>query len=102
MAIKEVAVSYRSYYKTMRNSIRPKYEEAVANYEQKLVDEKAFYNGIKLRIETYKTVYKIDLMKIPEFVENKYIDGLFYDNAKELFLNRKKAYIATNPTYILP
>ena len=101
MAIKEVAVSYRSYYKTMRNSIRPKYEKAVANYEQKLVDEKAFYNSIKLRIETYKTVYKIDLMQIPEFVENKYIDGLFYDNAKELFLNRKKAYIATNPTYNL-
>ena len=83
MAIKEVAVSYRSYYKTMRNSIRPKYEKAVANYEQKLVDEKAFYNSIKLRIETYKTVYKIDLMQIPEFVENKYIDGLFYDNAKD-------------------
>ena len=40
MGIKEVSVSYRSYFKTMRDSVRPKYEEAVALYEKKLVEEK--------------------------------------------------------------
>ena len=99
MAIKEIPTNFRVYYKSMRDAIRPKYEKAVDDYEKELVEERAFYNDIKLKAETYKSVYKLDLMQIPEFVENKYIDGTFYDNAKELFLNRKKAYIATNPAY---
>ena len=55
MGIKEVSVSYRSYFKTMRDSVRPKYEEAVALYEKKLIEEKALYNDVKLRLETYKS-----------------------------------------------
>ena len=99
MAIKEIPTNFRVYYKSMKDAIRPKYEKAVDDYEKGLVEEKALYDEIKLKIETYRTVYKFDLMQIPEFVENKYIDGTFYDSAKELFLNRKKAYIATNPAY---
>ena len=72
MGIKEVSVSYRSYFKTMRDSVRPKYEEAVALYEKKLVEEKALYNDIKERVETYKSTYKINLMDYDEFVENSY------------------------------
>ena len=99
MAIKEIPTNFRVYYKSMKDAIGPKYEKAVDDYEKGLVEEKALYDDIKLKAETYKTVYKLDLTQIPEFVENKYIDGTFYDSAKELFLNRKKAYIATNPAY---
>ena len=102
MAIKEIPTNFRVYYKSMKDAIRPKYEKAVDDYEKGLVEEKALYDEIKLKVETYRTVYKFDLMQIPEFVENKYIDGTFYDSAKELFLNRKKAYIATNPDWVCP
>ena len=54
MGIKEVSVSYRSYFKTISDSIRPKYEKAVALKEKKLIEEKALYNDVKLRLETYK------------------------------------------------
>ena len=70
MGIKEVSISYRSYFKTMRNSIRPKYEEAISLYEKKLAEEKEFYNDIKSRLEIYKSNYKINLMDYDEFVEN--------------------------------
>ena len=82
MAIKEIPTNFRVYYKSMKDAIRPKYEKAVDDYEKGLVEEKALYDEIKLKIETYRTVYKFDLMQIPEFVENKYIDGTFYDSAK--------------------
>ena len=49
MGIKEVSVSYRSYFKTMRSSVRPKYEEAVALYEKKLIEEKELYSDIKTK-----------------------------------------------------
>ena len=101
MGIKEVSVSYRSYFKTMRASVRPKYEEAVALYEKKLVEEKALYSDVKLRLETYKSTYKINLMDYNEFVENSYTTGIFYDACKTLFINRKKNYVATSPSYTL-
>ena len=101
MGIKEVSVSYRSYFKTMRDSVRPKYEESVALYEKKLIEEKELYNNVKSRLEIYKNTYKINLMDYNEFVENSYKDGIFYDVCKSLFINRKKNYIATNSYYTL-
>ena len=101
MGIKEVSVSYRSYFKTMRDSVRPKYEESVALYEKKLIEEKELYNDVKSRLEIYKNTYKINLMDYNEFVENSYKDGIFYDVCKSLFINRKKNYIATNSYYTL-
>ena len=99
MAIKEIPTNFRVYYKSMRDAIRPKYENAVDEYEKGLVEEKAFYDDIKLRVETYKDVYKFNLMDYKEFVENTYINGDFFDAAKSLFLNKKKDYLATNPAY---
>lgn len=101
MAIKEVSVSYRSYYKAMRDSIRPKYEEAVNLYETKLIEERELYNNVKVKIDVYKDLYKLNLMSYNEFAENSYTTGDFYNAAKALFINRKKDYIATTPTYDL-
>ena len=65
MGIKEVSVSYRSYFKTMRASVRPKYEEAVALYEKKLVEEKALYSDVKLNIIKEKRIMLLQVLLIP-------------------------------------
>ena len=101
MGIKEVSVSYRSYLKTMRDSDRPKYEGAVRLDEKKLVEEKALYNDIKERVETYKSPYNINLMDYDAFTENSYKTGIFYDACKTSFINRKKNYVATSHSYAL-
>ena len=101
MAIKEIPTNFRVYYKSMKDTIRPKYEKAVDDYEKGLVDEKAFYDDIKLRIQFYKDTYKFDLMSYKEFVDNIYINGEFFDAAKSLFLNKKKNYLATNLAYTI-
>lgn len=99
MAIKEIPTNFRVYFKSMKETIRPKYEKAVDNYEKGLVEEKALYDDIKLRIKAYKDTYKFDLMSYEEFVNNAYINGVFYDACKSLFLNKKKNYLASNPAY---
>ena len=99
MAIKEIPTNFRVYYKSMKDAIGPKYEKAVDDYEKGLVEERALYDDIKLRIQSYKDVYKFDLMSYKEFVDNTYINGEFFEVAKSLFLNKKKNYLATNPAY---
>lgn len=101
MAIKEVSISYRTYYKTMRNSIKPKYEGVLSLYERKRIEEKAFYDEIKLNIDKYKDNYNLNLMDYKEFVENSYITGDFLKVAKSLFVNRKQNYILSSLTYDL-
>ena len=85
MAIKEIPTNFRVYYKSMRETIRPKYEKAVDEYEKGLVEEKKFYDDIKLKIQIYKDTYKFDLMLYKEFVENIYI---FPVNGKEFDLDK--------------
>ena len=59
MAIKEIPTNFRVYYKSMRETIRPKYEKAVDDYEKGLVEEKAIYDDVKLRLSLYKDTYKL-------------------------------------------
>lgn len=99
MAIKEIPTNFRVYYKSMKETIRPKYEKAVDTYEKGLVEEKSFYDDIKLREQIYIEKYKFNLSSYKEFVDNTYINGEFLDAAKSLFLNKKKNYLATNPAY---
>ena len=101
MAIKEIPTNFRVYYKSMRETIRPKYEKAVDDYEKGLVEEKALYDDVKLRLSSYKDTYKFDLMSYKEFADNSYINGEFFEAAKSLFLNKKKNYLATNPAYTI-
>ena len=101
MAIKEIPTNFRVYYKSMRETIRPKYEKAVDEYEKGIVEERALYDDVKLRLSSYKDTYKFDLMSYKEFVDNTYINGEFFEAAKSLFLNKKKSYLATNPAYTI-
>ena len=101
MAIKEIPTNFRVYYKSMRETVRPKYEKAVDEYEKGIVEERALYDDVKLRLNSYKDTYKFDLMSYKEFIDNTYINGEFFEAAKSLFLNKKKNYLATNPAYTI-
>ena len=84
MGIKEVSVSYRSYFKTMRNSVRPKYEEAVALYEKKLVEEKVLYSDVKLRLKTYKSTYFMNCNDLIESLKKAYSQNRLNDKLRTL------------------
>lgn len=85
----------------MRDSIRPKHDEAVEKYEKLIVEEKALHSELLSFIDNYKSTYKFDLNTYKEFVDNEYIDGIFYSHAKGLFINKKHNYTATNALYKL-
>ena len=101
MAIKEIPTNFRVYFKTMRESIRPKYEKAVEEYEQGLKELNALYDEVKLRQERFKKDYKINLVEYQEYIENHFIDGKLFDDAKNLFINKKKNYSADSTVYKL-
>lgn len=101
MSIKEIPTNFRVYYKAMCDAIRPKYEKAVDDYEKLLVEEKALYSEVKSQADTYKKVYKFDLYDYPEFTDNNYNSGDFYNHAKGLFVNKKDNYKATSVLYKL-
>ena len=101
MAIKEIPTNFRVYYKAMREATYPKYEKAVEEYENLLVEEKALYEDIKSFLDNYKTVYKINLLDYEEFINNKYTTDKFYSDAKDLFINKKDNYKITSNLYRL-
>lgn len=101
MGIKETPTNFRTYYKTMHNSIRPKYEKEVYNYEKLLIEEKALHSEVMGFADNYKKTYGFDFKEYPELINNEYADGVFYDHAKGLFINKKNNYKATSSLYKL-
>lgn len=101
MGIKETPTNYRTYFKTMKNAVRPKYNKTVAEYNELYAEEKALYDELKSKVEVYDKNYGIKLNNYSEFTNNEYIDGKFYDDAKGLFISKKHNYTATNPLYNL-
>ena len=101
MGIKETPTNFRTYYKTMRDSIRPKYEEAIDKYEKDILEVKALHSELMQFAKEYKSKYKFDFTKYPELMNNTYIDGKFYNDAKGLFINKKDNYTATTSLYKL-
>ena len=101
MAIKEIPTNFRVYYKAMHDAVQPKYEKAVEDYEKMLVEERALYDEVKSMLDVYKQTYKINLMDYKEFVNNSYIDGIFFNHAKSLFVNKKDNYKAKTSLYRL-
>lgn len=101
MAIKETPTNFRCYYKKMRASITEKYNKLVDEYGTTYVREKKLYEELIKKIDKYKINHDIDLRSYKEFVENEYIDGTFYDDAKGLFINKKNNYKVIQPLYTL-
>ena len=89
MAIKQVPVMVKTYYKTMIESTRKKHSEVSDKYEKLLVEVRALHEDVKSKMDIYESKYNIPFYKYKEYIENKYIDGQFYTDAKSKFISKK-------------
>lgn len=92
MGIKETPTNFRVYYKDMITSYTQKKEETEAIRKDLIEEAETLYNSIKANIDNYKSNFNLDLTDYKEFVENTYIDGLFYKVAKGAFINKRNNY----------
>ena len=101
MRIKETPTKIIDYYNRMRIAITSKHKKAVEDYDSLckiMIDN---YKELKSNIDIYKTNFKVDLNKYPEFVENRYIDGTFLKVAKGMFINRSNDYYLVSDLFNL-
>lgn len=92
MGIKETPINFRIFYKRFKEYYEEKLEATREVYDDLVEEERANYEDVKSNIDVYKNEFKIDLMKYPEFVNNKYSEGKFHKVAKGLFINRNNNY----------
>ena len=98
-ATKEIATNFRVYYSNMKSEYAQKKEEAEIVLSDLIETEKEFYDIVKKNFEKNPKNYGYDLNRLPEFVQNKYIDGDFCRIARLLFLNRDGDY-KTSTIYV--
>lgn len=101
MAIKEIPINYRVYYKNIKNKYTQLKENAINKITElnKVIAES--YESILNNINVYKDNFGIDLSNYVEFRNNEYIDGTFYKIAKGLFINRKNNYVIVSDLFDL-
>lgn len=101
MAIKEVPITYRVYYKSMKDTYTQLRENAIAAKKDltDLINES--YNTICKNIETFEKEFNVNLNKYEEFRNNTYIDGKFLKVAKGLFINRNNNYTLVSDLFDL-
>lgn len=99
MAIKEIPVNLRQYYKSMKDNIGAQKE----NDQVKLaiLDSEIFKfrEKVKSKVQHYKDKFNIDLTKYEEYTSDKYIDGSFYIAAKGMFVNHRDDYELVGDLY---
>ncbi len=92
MAINEIPVGYKTYYKLFIENNKQKLKDEL---EQKKELEEEIYNKHSI-INSWKDVYKkefnVDIEKYDEFKENKYITGRFLKLTKGLLINKQNEY----------
>lgn len=92
MGIKETPTNVKVYYKSMREAITLKKEQAVEAYDNLVSLEETEYNEIKDCRDIYKNHFDVNLDDYNEFKQNCYIDGRFLKLAKGMFINRSNNY----------
>lgn len=101
MRIKETPTKIIDYYNRMKAAITSKHKKAVEDYDslcKVMIDN---YKELKSNVDIYKTNFKVDLNKYPEFVENRYIDGTFLKVTKGMFINRSNDYYLVSDLFNL-
>lgn len=98
--IKPMPVHVKEYYKAMRTAYTQKKEDALKELEELTRDCNALREDILSNKENYLK-YNIDLLNIPEFTDNEYIDGSFLKLAKGAYINRNNDYELTSDLYNL-
>lgn len=99
MAIKEIPITVRQYYKSMQANIDKQRENE--RVKLAILDSEIFKyrQKLKSKVQHYKDKFNIDLTKYEEFVSDKYIDGSFYRAAKGMFVNHKDDYELVGDLY---
>lgn len=101
MAIKEVPVDIKAYYKSMHNAFTLKRDEAIETLNKITLQVKALHADALSNREVYNNEFKVDLLKYPEFVDNEYKTGTFIKLAKGLFINRSNNYTLVSDLFNL-
>lgn len=101
MAIKEVPINTRTYHRLFIESYTKKINDAEEEKDKLEVELRESHKKLVTNIESYKTNFDIDLNDYEEFINNKYVTGLFYKDAKGLFINRKNNYTLVADLYDL-
>lgn len=101
MAVKEIPVNFRVYYKSMKNAYTQMREDAISAKEALIDTTNDIYKDICDNLEVYKKDFKVNLMDYNEFKNNKYIDGKLLKIAKGMFINRKNDYLIVGDLFDL-
>ena len=92
MAIKDVPINYKTYFKLMKERTYKEIKELNNYIEITTNDLDKKHKDISNNIELYKNLCNVDITKYNEFVNNKYSTGNFLKLAKGLFTNRSNNY----------
>lgn len=101
MAIKEVPINIRVYYKNMINYYNKQLNEANSTKNKLIKTINVLHDDFLSNYNEFKDKFNIELNDYEEFVENKYITGKFYKVAKGLFINRNNNYELVSDLYDL-
>ena len=99
MGYTNTSVTIRTYYKTMKDRVRNLLKETEKEYKELLVEEQALYDDIKNNYDDYLTVFKVNLKRYPDFVNNSYSNDDFLFVTRNIFMNRKGNYRISNRRY---
>lgn len=92
MAIKEVPITYRTYFKKMRKDVREDNDKLKKNIEELTSKINKEHNNILKLASFIKDSFNIDVTKYDEFNNSEYSTGEFYRIAKSLFMNKSNNY----------
>lgn len=101
MAIKNIPIGFRTYYKRLKETTIDKKNKL---QEELLIVETKCNNAHKELINVtnlFTNSYNVNLLEYPEFVENKYINGKFLKLAKGMFINKDNNYELVSDLYDL-
>lgn len=101
MAIKDAPITFRTYYKKLIEDYTQIKKEALEKLEELNTKATNLQKEIKEKEDIYKNEYNIELSKYEEFVNNRYINGIFIRVAKGAYVNSENDYIIIADLYDL-
>lgn len=92
MAIKEVPINFRVYYKLFIGDNKQKLEDTLKQKEDLEESVRIKHTNVSAWKDVYKKEFGVDLDVYIEFQNNKYTTGRFYKVAKGLLINKQNNY----------
>ena len=92
MAIKEIPINSKVYYKLFIQSNKQKLEDSIKCLEELQEDIESKHNNIVSWINIYINDFNFNPNDYEEFVKNEYITGKFFRTTKGLLVNKQNDY----------